>query len=73
MAKKLADRGNLKRLVVDDQPSQKADDESILHHAMGILRKRMTNVKPIEDDTYLPSSEMTLVAMSKFVDPLTYN
>lgn len=50
-----------------DTPS--VTDDSIVHLAVGILRRRMTQVKQLEQQ-YYSSQEMSLDACRDFVDPL---
>ena len=47
------------------------DDESIVHMAVGILRKRMKETKKI-DEEYFSSKEIAVDTLKDFVDPLLY-
>ena len=54
-----------------EQTPVQMTDESIVHQAVGILRKRIMQTKPL-DNKYFSSDEMSLDAMREFVDPLLY-
>ena len=54
-----------------EQAPVQMTDESIVHQAVGILRKRIMQTKPL-DNEYFSSDEMSLDAMREFVDSLLY-
>lgn len=47
------------------------DEDSIVHKAVGILRKRISLIQSPQNE-YFSSSEMTLQELKNFVDPLLY-
>ena len=47
------------------------NEESIIHQAVGILRKRISNTEKVNDEYFSPN-ETTLEAQRNFVDPLVY-
>lgn len=55
----------------DHSNIQTCNESSIIHQAIGILRRRLIQTKKLEEE-YYSSCEMTLKAQQKFVDPLLY-
>ncbi|WAR09163.1 hypothetical protein MAR_019121, partial [Mya arenaria] len=49
-----------------------ASDESIVHKAVGVLRKRILRNTETFDSEYFSVDEMSLSSQKKFVDPLLY-
>ena len=63
----------LQEVSISQVDSDVSDDENIiLHRAIGILRQKISNMKTIDDNEYYSSNELSLEALSKFVDPLLY-
>lgn len=49
------------------------NEESLVHTAVGILRRRIeTRQSQTRNDTYASSDDMTMAALKNFVDPLLY-
>ena len=57
--------------LIEDNDDALWDEERIVHSAIGIFKSRMRNTKK-PDEEYYSSTEMSLDASKKFVDPLLY-
>ena len=59
-------------MITPASPDERADDESVVRAAIGILRRRMLAMKTPPNDTYCSPDDISIELLKESVEPLLY-